>query len=61
VRRLVLTTIGPIVFIDHNNLINKIWTKTYVLSNNGTEVCQQKHVIVHVVGYNTYNEQVTQL
>jgi len=28
VRRLVFTTIGTMVFIDDNNLINKSWTKT---------------------------------
>ena len=40
VRRLVVTTIGTMVFIDHNNLINKSETKTiFMLSNSGTEVC----------------------
>jgi len=35
------------VFIDDNNLINKSGTKTILFSDNGTEVCQQKRVIVH--------------
>jgi len=31
------------VFIDDNNLIYKR-DKHYLMSNNGTKVCQQKHV-----------------
>jgi len=34
------------VFIDDDNVINKSGTKNYLLSNNGTKVCQQKRVIV---------------
>jgi len=46
VRRLLLTTIGTMVFIDDNHLIIKTGTKT-MLSNNGTKVCQYKCVIVY--------------
>jgi len=35
------------VSIDNNNLIKKC-DKNDLLSNNGTKVCQQKHVIVHL-------------
>jgi len=35
------------VFIDDNNLINKIEKKNYFTSIMGTKVCQQKRVIIH--------------
>ena len=42
VRRLVSTTIGAMVFIDENNIINeRKQNKNHLLSNNGTKVCQQ--------------------
>jgi len=42
-----MTTVGAIVFIDDKNLINR-WDENYLLSNNGTKVCQHiLRVLVH--------------
>jgi len=35
------------VFTDEKNLLNKSGKQNYLLSNNGTKVCEQKYVIVY--------------
>jgi len=42
VRRLVLTIIGTMVFLDDVE-------QSYLLSINGTKACQQKRALVHLV------------